>query len=159
MRFIEDSRNHELKLSTVQNPFHLLNRKDEIGMTEILYRENIGYMAYSPLGFGQLTGKYLHDTPPPNTRVTLFPNYNRYHKPNSFTATRKYNEIAKKHDISLTHMALAFVRQQGFVTSTIIGSTSLDQLKENLQSIDITISKDILKEINAVHESIPTPAP
>src|SRR5690606_30799356 len=114
----------------------LLNRKDEIGMSEVLLRENVGYMAYSPLGFGQLTGKYLEDTPA-NTRVTLFPNYNRYHKPKSFTATRKYNELAKQNGISLTHLALAFVRQQPFVSSTILGATSVEQLTENIANKDV----------------------
>jgi aryl-alcohol dehydrogenase-like predicted oxidoreductase len=158
MRYVEEARNGKRKIATLQNPFSLLNRKDEIGMTEVLLRENVGYLAYSPLGFGQLTGKYLEDTPA-NTRVTLFPNYNRYHKPNSFIATRKYNELAKQNGISLTHMALAFVRQQPFVTSTILGATSVEQLKENIASKDVVLSKEILKEINKIHEEIPNPAP
>lgn len=158
MRFVEEARKGKLKIATLQNPFNLLNRKDEIGMTEVLLRENIGYMAYSPLGFGQLTGKYLEDTPS-NTRVTLFPNYNRYHKPNSFTATKKYNDLAKQNGISLTHLALAFVRQQPFVTSTILGATSVEQLKENIASKEAVLSDEILKEINKVHEEIPNPAP
>tara|TARA_R110000850_G_scaffold271031_2_gene404626 strand:- start:8668 stop:9732 length:1065 start_codon:yes stop_codon:yes gene_type:complete len=158
MRFVEEARNGKRKIATLQNPFNLLNRKDEIGMTEILMREHVGYMAYSPLGFGQLTGKYLEDTPK-NTRVTLFPNYNRYHKPNGFAATRKYNALAKHHGISLTHMALAFIRQQPFVTSTILGATSVEQLKENIDSKEVVLSKEILKEINKIHEEIPNPAP
>ncbi len=158
MRYVEEARKGKRKIASIQNPFSLLNRKDEIGMTEVLLRENIGYLAYSPLGFGQLTGKYLEDTPS-NTRVTLFPNYNRYHKTNSFIATRKYNELAKQNGISLTHMALAFVRQQPFVTSTILGATSVEQLKENIASKDVLLSKEILKEINKIHEEIPNPAP
>lgn len=158
MRFVEEARNGKRKIATLQNPFSLLNRKDEVGMTEVLLRENIGYLAYSPLGFGQLTGKYLNETPQ-NARVTLFPNYNRYHKPNSFEATRKYNQLAKQNGLSLTHLALAFVRQQAFVTSTILGATSVDQLKENIASKEVVLSKEILKEINKTHEEIPNPAP
>jgi len=158
MRYVEEARNGKRKIATLQNPFSLLNRKDEIGMTEVLLRENVGYLAYSPLGFGQLTGKYLEDTPV-NARVTLFPNYNRYHKPNSFRATKKYNELAKQNGISLTHMALAFVRQQPFVSSTILGATSVEQLRENIASKDILLSKEIIREINKIHEEIPNPAP
>lgn len=158
MRFVEEARNGKRKITTLQNPFSLLNRKDEVGMTEVLLRENIGYLAYSPLGFGQLTGKYLNETPQ-NARVTLFPNYNRYHKPNSFEATRKYNQLAKQNGLSLTQLALAFVRQQAFVTSTILGATTVDQLKENIASKEVVLSKEILKEINKTHEEIPNPAP
>lgn len=158
MRFIEEARKGKLKIATLQNPFSLLNRKDEIGMTEVLHRENVGFLVYSPLGFGQLTGKYLEDTPQ-NARATLFPNYNRYHTPNGFKATRKYNELAKLVDISLTQMALAFVRQQPFVTSTILGATSVKQLKENILSKEVVLSKEVLREINKIHEEIPNPAP
>ncbi|WP_062054030.1 aldo/keto reductase [Aquimarina longa] len=158
MRYIEESRKGGAKMSTIQNPYNLLNRKDEVGLTEVLHRENIGYLPYSPLGFGQLTGKYLEEIPK-NARVTLFPQFSRYHNENSFAATRAYNEIAKKYGISLTQMALAFINDRSFVTSTIIGATAMDQLKENIDSINITLSNTILKEIEAVHENIPNPAP
>ncbi|MBP2831333.1 aldo/keto reductase [Aquimarina sp. U1-2] len=158
MRYVEEARKGAPKMITVQNPYNLLNRKDEIGLTEVLHRENVGHLPYSPLGFGQLTGKYLEDTPK-NARVTLFPQFARYHNENSFKATRAYNEIAKKYDLSLTQMALAFVNDRPFVTSNIIGATTLEQLKENINSIDITLSDEILKEIEAVHEDIPNPAP
>lgn len=158
MRFVEETRNRNLKIVSIQNPFNLLNRKDEVGLTEVLLREKIGYLPYSPLGFGQLTGKYLQDSPA-NARVTLFPNYNRYHRPNSFSATQKYNELAKQNGISLTHLALAFIRQQPFVTSTILGATSLEQLKENIASKEVIISNEVLNEINKIHEEIPNPAP
>ncbi len=158
MRYAEEARNGALKIITVQNPYNLLNRKDEIGLTEVLHRQNIGHLPYSPLGFGQLTGKYLEETPK-NARVTLFPQFARYHNENSFKATRAYNEIAKKYNISLTQMALAFVNDRPFVTSNIIGATTMDQLKENIDSINLTLSDDILKEIEAVHENIPNPAP
>ncbi|WP_103866656.1 aldo/keto reductase [Aquimarina sp. I32.4] len=158
MRYTEEARKGLPKMITVQNPYNLLNRKDEIGLTEVLHREQIGHLPYSPLGFGQLTGKYLEETPK-NARVTLFPQFSRYHNEKSFEATRAYNEIAKKHNISLTQMALAFVNDRPFVTSNIIGATSLEQLKENIESIHITLSDEILDEIESVHENNPNPAP
>tara|TARA_R110002072_G_scaffold174802_11_gene330463 strand:- start:8158 stop:9192 length:1035 start_codon:yes stop_codon:yes gene_type:complete len=158
MRFVEEARKGKRKIASVQNPFSLLNRKDEVGLTEILMRENIGYLPYSPLGFGQLTGKYLEDSPK-NARVTLFPNYNRYHKPNGFEATRRYNTLAKQNNLSLTHLALAFIRHQPFVTSTILGATSISQLKVNIESKEVVLSKELLSEINKIHEEIPNPAP
>ncbi|WP_271784694.1 aldo/keto reductase [Aquimarina algiphila] len=158
MRYVEEARKGLPKIITVQNPYNLLNRKDEIGLTEALHRENIGHLPYSPLGFGMLTGKYLEEIPK-NSRVDLFPNYNRYMNENSYKATRAYNEIAKQHGLSLTQMALAFVNDRPFVTSNIIGATSLNQLKENIGSIDLTLSDAVLKEIEAVHENTPNPAP
>ena len=158
MRYAEEAKKGMPKMITIQNPYNLLNRKDEIGLTEVLHRERMGHLPYSPLGFGMLTGKYLEEIPK-NSRVDLFPNYNRYMNENSYKATRAYNEIAKKHDISLTQMALAFVNERPFVTSNIIGATSLTQLKENIGSIDLTLSEEILKEIEEVHDSIPNPAP
>ncbi len=158
MRYTEEARKGASKMITVQNPYNLLNRKDEVGLTEVLHRENIGYLSYSPLGFGQLTGKYLEETPK-NGRVTLFPQYSRYHNEKSFEATRAYNEIAKKYDLSLTQMALAFVNNRPFVTSNIIGATSVNQLKENISSINLSLSDEVLNEIDAVHKDNPNPAP
>lgn len=158
MRYTEEARKGALKMITVQNPYNLLNRKDEIGLAEILHRENIGHLPYSPLGFGMLTGKYLEEIPK-NSRVDLFPNYNRYMNENSYQATRLYNEIAKKHNISLTQLSLAFVNQQPFVTSNIVGATTVDQLTENIGSIHLTLSDEIINEINEVHAKIPNPAP
>lgn len=159
MRYMEESRKGAPKMVSVQNAYNLLNRRDEIGLSEVLFQENVGYLPYSPLAFGQLTGKYLNNAKPSNGRVTLFPSYTRYNGEGSFEAIRAYNEIAKKHGISLTQLSLAFVRQQPFVTSTIIGATTLSQLSENIESIDVTLSEEILKEINEVHARIPNPAP
>ena len=159
MRFVEEARKGKPKVVTVQNPYSLLNRKDEIGLSEVLLRENVGYLPYSPLGFGQLTGKYLDGKTPEKGRVTLFPQYNRYHNPNSFEATKRYRDIAQANGMSLTQMALAFIIQKPFVTSTIIGATSLEQLKENIDSYSITLSEDVLKAIDEVHNDIPNPAP
>lgn len=157
-RYLEEARKGAPKMITVQNPYNLLNRKDEVGLTEIMHRENVGHLPYSPLGFGQLTGKYLEGYPP-TARVTLFPNYNRYHNENSFEATRRYKTIADAHGLSLAQMSLAFVNTRPFVTSNIIGATSVAQLTENIGSIDVVLSDDVLNAIEEVHSVIPNPAP
>jgi aryl-alcohol dehydrogenase-like predicted oxidoreductase len=158
MRFLEESKNELPKVSTVQNPYSLLNRKDEIGLTEILHRENVGLYPYSPLGMGTLSGKHLNGIQP-NTRLSLFPQYNRYSNKEAVEATRKYKKVAEKHGLSLTQMSLAFVTQQPFVTSNIIGATSMEQLKENIDSINIVLCKEVLEDIDEVHRSCPNPAP
>lgn len=159
MRCIEESRKGKLKIVSVQNPYNLVNRKDEIGLSEILQRENIGYMAYSPLGFGTLTGKYLNGKADENSRINQFKQYTRYNSKQAFEATEKYYEITKKHNLSFAQLSLAFILQKKFVTSPIIGATSIEQLSENIESINVTLSKEILKEIDAVHSQIPNPAP
>ncbi|MAN60215.1 MAG: NADP(H)-dependent aldo-keto reductase [Flavobacteriaceae bacterium] len=159
MRYMEEARNGRLKMVSIQNAYNLLNRRDEIGLTEVLLRENLAYLPYSPLAFGQLTGKYLNWAMPKAARVTLFPNYSRYHTIGAFKATEKYQEIAQRHGLSLTQMALAFIRQQPFVTSTIIGATTLKQLSENIDSAKVMLSEKVLQEIQAVHELLPNPAP
>ncbi|CAN5143682.1 aldo/keto reductase [soil metagenome] len=158
MRFIEEARLGAPRISTVQNPYSLLNRKDEIGLTEIYHRENIGLLPYSPMGMGTLSGKYLGKTPE-NARLTIFPQYSRYSNAQATEATKRYCDIAVNHGLNPAQMALAFVNMQPFVTSTIIGATNLDQLSTNIGSIDIRLSSEILEEINAVHEAIPNPAP
>jgi aryl-alcohol dehydrogenase-like predicted oxidoreductase len=122
-------------------------------------REKVGLLAYSPLGFGRLTGKFLNNESHPNSRIELFPQFARYNSPQSTEATRLYNEIAKKNGLSLTEMSLAFVTQQAFVTSNIIGATTMEQLKENIATIDLVLSDEIIAEINAVQAIIPDPAP
>ncbi len=159
MRYLEEHRKGAMKMITLQNSYNLLQRRDEIAITEILQRENIGYLPYSPLAFGVLSGKYLEDAIPEKARVTLFPSYSRYSSEQSYNATKRYNEIAKKHQISLTQMSLAFVNQQPFVTSNIIGATTMEQLSENIDSIHITLSEEIIAEINEVHAQFPNPAP
>ena len=159
MRYMEEHRKGKLKMVSVQNSYNLLQRRDEIGLTEVLQMENIGYLPYSPLAFGVLTGKYLNNNNPSNARVTLYPNYNRYSGDGAMLATEKYNEIALKHGLSLAQMALAFVNQQQFVTSNIIGATSIAQLAENIASVDIALSEEIIGAINTVHQQIPNPAP
>ncbi len=159
MRCLEEARKGKLKIVSVQNPYNLVNRKDEIGLSEILQRENVGYLPYSPLGFGTLTGKYLNGNVDENSRLNQFKQYNRYSSKPAMEATQQYFEIAKKHNLSFTHLALAFILQKKFVTAPIIGATSIEQLSENIESINVSLSKEILKEIDAVHSQIPNPAP
>lgn len=160
MRFLEESKKNNLpKIVTVQNPYSLLNRTFESALVEVCHRENVGLLAYSPLAFGVLSGKYLTGEPHPNARLNLFPNFTRYNSENTRKASAKYNEIAKKYNLTLAQMALAFVRQQGFVLSTIIGATNLEQLAENINSIHVTLSEEILAEIQKVQDLIPDPAP
>ncbi|MFA9187423.1 NADP(H)-dependent aldo-keto reductase [Flavobacterium sp. FBOR7N2.3] len=160
MRFLEESKYNNLpKIKTVQNPYSLLNRQFEVGSAEICTRENVGLFAYSPMAFGVLSGKFLTGESHPNARIKLFPQFSRYSSEQSTEATTQYVAIAKKQNLSPAQMALAFVNQQAFVTSNIIGATTLEQLKENIASIDIVLSEEIVKEINAVHAAIPNPAP
>jgi len=159
MRFLEESKKHGLpKMITVQNPYNLLNRKDEIGLTEVLHREQVGLFPYSPLGMGTLSGKHLNGIQE-NSRLELFPQYKRYSGEQAVKATRTYSEIAKKFDLNFAQMSLAFVNTRPFVTSNIIGATSLAQLQENIGSIDLELSEEIISEINKVHETNPNPAP
>jgi aryl-alcohol dehydrogenase-like predicted oxidoreductase len=159
MRYLELSKKGLPKAITIQNPYSLLTRVFEIGNSEMCMREEVGLLAYSPLGFGRLTGKYRGGHNLDKARLTVFPNMARYNSDQSIEATEYYYQIAKNHGISLTQMALAFVNQQPFLTSNIIGATNLEQLQENISSIDLTLSKEIMKEIEAVHNKIPNPAP
>lgn len=160
MRFLEESKYNNLpKIKTVQNPYSLLSRLFEVGSSEVCMRENVGLLAYSPLGFGILSGKFLNGESHPNSRISLFPQLARYNSAQSAEATKLYNEIAIKNGLTLTELSLAFVNQQPFVTSTIIGATTMEQLKENVATIDVFLSDEILMEINAVQAVIPDPAP
>jgi aryl-alcohol dehydrogenase-like predicted oxidoreductase len=160
MRFIEESKKHNLpKISTVQNPYSLLNRTFESTLFETCYRENVGLLVYSPLAFGVLTGKYHLEKQDPNARLNLFPNFARYNSEQTREAARLYQEIANSFELSVAQMALAFVRQQSFVTSTIIGATTLEQLQENIASEQISLSDAIIQEIEKVQNCFPDPAP
>ncbi|QQN38346.1 NADP(H)-dependent aldo-keto reductase [Acinetobacter sp. CS-2] len=147
------------KFVSVQNPYSLLNRTYEIGMSEIAHYENVGLLAYSPLAFGYLTGKFRHGARPANARVSLFSRFSRYSNPESEWATEQYAQLAERHGLTPTQLALAFIKQQFFVTSTIIGATNLDQLKENIQAFDIDLSAEVLQGIEDIHRKQPNPAP
>ncbi|MEL6388569.1 MAG: NADP(H)-dependent aldo-keto reductase [Bacteroidota bacterium] len=151
---------HELpRMVSVQNPYSLLNRLYEVGLAEMSIREDAGLLAYSPMAFGLLSGKYHKGTDKPTDRINKYERMSRYNGANCHSATAKYLTIAEKYDLSLAQMSLAFVNQQPFLTSNIIGATTMSQLAENISSIDIELSRECLNEIEAVHEEIPNPAP
>lgn len=145
--------------ASIQNPYSLLNRSFEVGLAEICHRENIGLLAYSPLAFGMLTGKYHQATPPADGRLTLFPNYQRYTNDTAKKATAKYCQLAQQHQFSPAELALQFVTQQPFVTSNLIGATSLTQLTENINSINKPLSAELLEQIEEIFQAFPNPAP
>ena len=160
LKFLQLAEKHGLeKIVSVQNPYSLLNRTYEIGLSEIAHYEGVGLLAYSPLAFGYLTGKFRHGARPANARVTLFSRFSRYSNAESEWATEQYAQLAEQHGLTLTQLALAFIKQQFFVTSTIIGATNLDQLKENIDAFDVNLSEDILKGIEDIHRQQPNPAP
>jgi aryl-alcohol dehydrogenase-like predicted oxidoreductase len=153
--------NNLTRCKTIQNPYSLLNRTFEMSMAEICMRENTGLLAYSPLAFGALTGKYLKERPE-NSRLKLFPQLlimRKYLSKEAVFATEKYLELATAHNLSLTQMALAFINQQPFVTSNIVGATTIEQLKENIGSIDVELSDEVLNKIDRISELQPNPAP
>ncbi len=159
LRFLELHKTKQLpKTITIQNPYSLLNRLYEVGLAEIGMREQIGLLAYSPLGFGMLSGKHSNGLVK-NSRLDLFKQFNRYTNKNGIEATKAYQDIAQKHGLLLSQMAIAFVMQQEFVSSTIIGATNLTQLKENIEAQKIVLSKDVINAIEAVHQVIPNPCP
>jgi aryl-alcohol dehydrogenase-like predicted oxidoreductase len=160
MRHISESNKHQLtRCKTIQNPYSLLNRLFEINLAEVAMRENIGLLAYSPLAFGTLSGKYLNGQMPENSRIKLFPQYSRYSNAQAQFLTQKYFELSKELNISLAQLALAFVNQQPFLTANIIGATTLNQLKENISSIHIELSNEVLNKIDFIQNLQPNPSP
>ena len=160
-KFLELSKTNNLpRIVSVQNPYSLLNRSFEIGLSEIAIRENCGLLAYSPLAFGVLSGKYLGGKKPKGARLTLFGDqFTRYTKERSIQATEAYERIAKKHNLDFAQMSLAFINRQPFLTSNIIGATTMEQLKSNIGSLGISLSEDIISDIETVHSSNPNPSP
>lgn len=160
MRHLEESKLNKLsRCKTIQNPYSLLNRTFEINLSEVSLRENVGLLAYSPMAFGVLSGKYLDGKLPENSRLQLFPNYKRYASDQCMKLTREYADLAAENGLSLAQMSLAFVNQQPFLTSNIIGATTMKQLKENIASIDVDLSAELLTEIDRLHEMNPNPGP
>lgn len=144
---------------SIQNPYNLLNRSFEIGLAEMAIREQIGLLAYSPLAFGMLTGKYENGARPADGRLTLFDRFQRYNNPQAVSATARYVALAREHGLDPSQMALAYVTSRPFVTSNIIGATNLEQLAINLGSIDVSLSDEVIAGIEAIHVSQPNPAP
>lgn len=144
---------------SVQNPYSVLNRTYEVGLAEISHREKIGLLAYSPLGFGVLTGKYLQGNTPANARLSLFQRFDRYNNDQGVNATKAYVDLAHQYNYSPAQMALAFVNSRPFVTANIIGATNLEQLTENIDSINLELSNDVLEKIELLHQKQPNPCP
>jgi aryl-alcohol dehydrogenase-like predicted oxidoreductase len=160
MRYLQESNTHNLpRPITIQNAYSLLNRVFEGDMAEIAIREQIGLLAYSPMAFGVLSGKYIKGTAADNARLKLFPRFARYSSKQSTEAAKRYLKIAEDHGMTLAQMSLAFVNERPFITSNIIGATNLKQLEENIESINISLSSEVLKAIDNVHAEIPNPAP
>ena len=146
-------------IASIQNPYSLLNRSYEVGCAEISHRENVPLLAYSPLGFGALTGKYLHDATPANARLSLWPHYARYSNPQAVEATQAYVDLAEQNQLDPAQMALAYVNSRPFVGATIIGATSMQQLQSNIASGELRLTNDVVTAIEAIHQRIPNPAP
>jgi len=160
MEFLRIAKEYDLpRVASVQNCYNLINRGMEFGMTEVLYRENVGLLAYSPLAFGHLSGKYI-DNPEAKGRVTMFLGYaQRYKKPGVFPASAAYTELARAHGLTPVQLALSFVYHRWFVTSTIIGATTMTQLKQNIDAWQTRLSPELVQEIEHLHLTMMNPAP
>ena len=159
-KFLELSKMKALpKMMSVQNPYNLLNRTYEVGLAEISVREQSGLLAYSPLAFGYLTGKYRNNKLPVNSRMQLFKNFNRYKNENGQKAIDEYYKISKKYNLDFTQMSLKFCEIQHFTTSVIIGATTMEQLKTNIESVNVNLNSDIINDINKIQKKYPNPCP
>jgi len=160
MKFLQASEAQELtRPVSIQNPYNLLNRSFEVGLAEIAIREQCGLLAYSPLAFGMLSGKYANGARPPKGRLSLYSRFTRYFNPESEAACAKYVALAREHGLDPAQMALAFVTSRSFVTSNIIGATTLEQLESNIASLELELSEEVLAGIDAIHKTQPNPAP
>ena len=160
-KYLEVSKDHNLpRMMSIQNPYSLLNRTYEIGLAEVSIREQIGLLAYSPLASGYLSGKYRNNQMPKNSRIALDPNFwTRYKKPNMGVAVDAYYEIAKKYNLDFAQMSLKFCEIQPFMNSVIIGATTMQQLKTDIESVNVKLTNEIIKEINEVQKIYPNPCP
>ena len=145
---------------SIQNPYSLLNRSYEVGLAEVSIREEIGCLSYSPLASGYLTGKYRNKKFPKGSRMERdFDFWTRYRKPNTEEAVELYYNISKKHNLDMSQMSIKFCEIQDFMTSVIIGATTMEQLKTNIESVNVSLSDDVIKEINHVQTKYPNPCP
>jgi len=147
------------RVVSVQNPYNLLNRSAEVGLSEVLMREQVDLLAYSPLGFGVLSGKYLNGARPEGSRLALYPQFSRYVKPRGEAATAKYVALAQEYGLDPAQMALAWVTARPFLGSNIIGATTITQLQSNIASIELSLEEELLQKIDEIHADIPNPAP
>jgi aryl-alcohol dehydrogenase-like predicted oxidoreductase len=160
MRYLQLAEKHELpRIVSIQNPYSLLNRSFEVGLSEISHLEGVELLAYSSLAFGTLSGKYLNGARPEGARNTLFSRFTRYSGEQAQLAIAEYVALAKKHGLDPSQMALAFVRQQPFVASTLLGATTLEQLQINIDSYNLTLTEDVLQELEAIHRRYTFPSP
>ena len=160
MRYLQLAEKHQLpRIVSIQNPYSLLNRSFEVGLAEISQHEGLELLAYSSLAFGTLSGKYLNGARPAGARNTLFSRFTRYSGEQSQQAVAEYVELARSHGIDPAQMALAFVRQQPFVASTLLGATTLAQLQSNIDSYQLTLSSELLEQLEAIHRRYTYPAP
>jgi len=160
MSLLRLAEKHDLpRIVSIQNPYNLLNRSFEVGLSEISHYEGVQLLAYSPLAFGCLSGKYLNGAKPEGARCTKWERFARYFTPQGVKATEAYVNLAQEHGLNPAQMALAFVNQRPFVASNIIGATNLDQLKANIDSIDLQLSDELLTEIQAIGTTYSNPCP
>jgi aryl-alcohol dehydrogenase-like predicted oxidoreductase len=160
MRFLQLAEELNLpRAVSVQNPYSLLNRSFEIGMAEVAHREDLGLLVYSPLGFGVLSGKYLGGNQPAGARLTLYNRFQRYRGRRGQLATEAYVSLARSQGLDPAQMALAYAASRPFVTSVIIGATTMEQLASNIQSINLSLSPVVLSGIEEIHQDNPNPCP
>ncbi|MDH3325703.1 MAG: NADP(H)-dependent aldo-keto reductase [Gammaproteobacteria bacterium] len=160
MKFLQLSESLGLpRMVSIQNPYNLLNRSFEVGLAEIAMREKCGLLAYSPLAFGVLSGKYLNNKKPASGRITLYERFSRYSNAQGTLATEAYVNIANKFQLDPSQMALAFVNTREFLTSNIIGATNMTQLKTNIESADLILSEEVIAEIENIHIQFSNPCP
>ncbi|KJY72438.1 NADP(H)-dependent aldo-keto reductase [Vibrio nigripulchritudo] len=160
MSYLRLAEKHGLpRAVSIQNPYNLLNRTFEVGLSEIAHHEGVELLAYSPLAFGVLSGKYLNDARPDGARCTLFERFVRYFTPNGIKATEAYVNLAREHGLDPAQMALAFVNQRPFVASNIIGATTMDQLKSNIDSLDVNLSEELLNSLQEIGVQYSNPCP
>jgi aryl-alcohol dehydrogenase-like predicted oxidoreductase len=159
-RYLEISKNKGApRMMSVQNPYNLVNRTYEIGMSEISIREKCGLLVYYPLAAGGLSGKYRNGKMPKDSRMALFKGWERHLNPLAMNAYDKYFNLAKDFNLTMVQLAQSFVNSRPFVTSNIIGATTMDQLKENVESINIEFSDEMMERVNEIHNNNPNPSP
>ena len=160
MNYLKVSKEKNLpRMMSIQNPYSLLNRTYEVGLAEISIRDEIGLLAYSPLASGYLSGKYRNNQMPKNSRMALFKGWERHLNPLAMKAYDEYHKLAKDNNMTMVQLAQSFVNSRPFVTSNIIGATTMEQLKENIDSIDVELTDEIMEKINVIHNNNPNPSP
>ena len=161
MKYLKLSKDKDLpRMMSIQNPYSLLNRSYEVGLAEISIREKIGCLAYSPLASGYLSGKYRNGNFPKGSRMERdFDFWTRYRKPNVDKVVEEYFKISKKYDLDISQMSIKFCEVQDFMTSVIIGATTMEQLKTDIESVKVKLDENVIKEINEIQKRYPNPCP